>query len=97
MGDGSPILSDLSSLKKILIKALTKKQVLLLKEVENNSTKTITSLINKLSRTSKIPLSTLKLNARMLKHLGLIEYTNSNPVVISEAGRIVLKLVEGND
>ena len=93
MGDGSPICSDLSKLNKLVLKALTKNQILLLKEIEKNFTKTITSLANKLSKTTKIPLSTLKLNARILKELDLIEYINSNPVELTDSGKLVLILL----
>lgn len=93
MGDGSPIRSDLSSLKEILLKALTKKQILLLNEIKRNSTKTITTLVTRLSKNTKIPLSTLKLNARKLKILELIEYANSNPVELTNSGRLVLTLL----
>lgn len=91
MGDGSPICSDLSSLKKILLKALTKNQVLLLNEIENNSTKTITTLLNVLSESTRIPISTLKLNARSLKDLGLLNY--SKPAELTATGRLVLKII----
>ncbi len=93
MGDGSPICSDLSSLKKVISKALTKNQILLLNEIEKNSTKTVTSLINKLSRVSKVPLSTLKLNARLLREMDLINYSESQPVELSGSGEIVLSLI----
>lgn len=93
MGDGSPIRSDLSKLNKLVLKALTKNQILLLKEIEKNSTKTITSLANKLSKATKIPLSTLKLNARVLKELDLIDYINSNPVELTDSSRLVLILL----
>lgn len=93
MGDGSPICSDFSSLKKVVSKALTKNQILLLNEIKRNSTKTITTLVTRLSKNTRIPLSTLKLNARILKNLQLIEYTNSNPVELTDSGRLVLTLL----
>lgn len=91
MGDGSPICSDLSSLKTIILKALTKNQILLLNEIEKNSTKTITSLINSLSNNRKIPLSTLKLNARTLKDLELLNY--SSPAELTVTGKLVLEII----
>ncbi len=93
MGDGSPISSDLSSLKKIILKALNQNQILLLNEIEKNPSKTITSIINKTSKTSKVPLSTLKLNARLLKELELIKYSVSKPVELSKSGMLVMNLV----
>ena len=93
MGDGSPICSDLSSLKKVILKALTKNQILLLNEIEKNSTKTVTTLVNRLSRSNKIPLSTLKLNARILKELELVKYYISEPVKLTDSGEFVLKII----
>lgn len=93
MGERPPIHSNLSSLRKIILKALTDKQVLLLKEIENNSTKTITSLSTKLSNKLKIPLSTLKLNSRLLKEFDLIEFETFEPVKLTKTGRIVLKII----
>jgi len=77
------------------LKALTENQVLLLKEIEKNSTKTVTSLVNKVARATRIPLSTLKLNARMLKKFGLVEYDNSNPVGLTESGVFILSILRG--
>lgn len=94
MGDGSPIRSDLSSLKKVILKSLTRNQILLLNEIESNSTKTITALVSTISKKSKIPISTLKLNARLLKDLELINYSVSEPVELSDSGRLVLTLLE---
>lgn len=95
MGDGSPICSDLSSLKKVISKALTKNQILLLLEIEKNSTKTVTTLINRLSTKLKIPVSTLKLNYRILKNLNLIEFKISQPVELTDTGRLILTILEG--
>jgi hypothetical protein len=91
MGDGSPIFSDFSSLKTLILKALNKNQILLLNEIEKNSTRTATGLVGKLSENAKIPLSTLKLNARLLKELGLLNY--SNPVKLTDTGKFVLEII----
>lgn len=93
MGERPPIHSGLSSLKKVILKALTENQILLLNEVEKNSTKTITTLVNRLSKSSKVPLSTLKLNARMLKELELVRYCISEPVELTDSGKFVLKII----
>ncbi|MBI2542592.1 MAG: hypothetical protein HYW24_00170 [Candidatus Aenigmarchaeota archaeon] len=68
--------------------------MLLLNEIESNSTKTITALVSTISKKSKIPISTLKLNARLLKDLELINYSVSEPVELSDSGRLVLTLLE---
>lgn len=94
MGDRSPMRSsDLYKLNKLLIRALTKKQILLLFEINRNDNKSLTSLISKLSAHNKIPISTLKLNAQLLKELELIDYGLSNPVKLTQSGRIVLELI----
>lgn len=76
-----------------MLRALTKNQVLLLNEVEKNSTKTITSLVNKVSKKQKIPVSTLKLNARNLRQLGLIDHSLFEPVSLTNLGKLVFKIV----
>ncbi|MBI2005551.1 MAG: hypothetical protein HYS80_02190 [Candidatus Aenigmarchaeota archaeon] len=63
--------------------------------MEKNSTKTVTTLVDRLSKNNKIPLSTLKLNARLLKHLELIKYDNSDPVELTESGFFVLSIIRG--
>ena len=93
MCERPPICSGLSSLRNVLLKALTKNQILLLNEIEQNSTKTITSLSNKLSNKLNIPLSTLKLNSRNLKKLGLIDFEVSDPVELTKMGKLVVKIL----
>ena len=94
MGDGSPISSGLSSLKKVILKALTENQILLLHEINSNSTKTVTTLVNELSSKLKIPISTLKLNSRILKKLDLIEFEISQPVELTDTGKLILTILE---
>ncbi len=93
-GDGSPISSSLSSLKKLVFKALTKNQILLIHEIHKNFTLSVTSLVNEIPETSKIPLSTLKLNARLLRELGLVKYSNFGTVELAEGGNFVLSLMD---
>lgn len=83
------------SLRNIILRALTDKQILILREVEQNEGTTITSLVNKLSRENKIPLSTLKLNARILKDLGLIS-NGSLGAQLTDGGRLVLSILGGD-
>jgi len=78
-----------------LLRALNKNQILILSEIENNSSETITSLLTKLSKKSKIPLSTLKLNAKILRELGLITFGNS--VKLTDFGKFIVQIIGGDD
>ncbi|MBI2580097.1 MAG: hypothetical protein HYW27_04315 [Candidatus Aenigmarchaeota archaeon] len=93
MGEGLPISGRPSGLKKTLLKAITKKQLLLLNEIKLNDGNTITALLNRLSNESKMPLSTLKRNAFILRHLELIEYSDFAPARLTKAGDLVLGMV----
>jgi Mn-dependent DtxR family transcriptional regulator len=81
-------------LKRLLLRALNKNQILILYEIENNSSKTVTSLLRSISRSSGIPLSTLKLNARILKNLELIDFGDYSTVQLTEFGRYVMKMIK---
>src|SRR3972149_6989789 len=75
--DGQPIcLSNRhrKDLKRVLLRAVNKNQILILSHLENNFKDTISSKLNRLSKESKIPISTLKLNSRILKDLNLIDF-----------------------
>lgn len=56
----------------------------------------MTSLLHKLSEEHGIPLSTLKLNARILRELNLISYGSTRkkrPAEVEGLGSFVLKLL----
>jgi len=56
----------------------------------------MTSLLQSLSRRFGVPLSTLKLNARILRDLGLISYGDarrSGGPRLTDVGRLVLELL----
>lgn len=76
-----------------MFKALNKNQILLLKKIKTNSKFTITALIETVSRENKVPVSTLKLNAKILKNLGLIEFGNSHGVKLTSSGVLILNLM----
>jgi hypothetical protein len=65
-------------LKLILLRALNRNQILILSQIENNRTETISSLLRIISKFYNIPLSTLKFNANILKKLNLISFGNSS-------------------
>jgi hypothetical protein len=84
------------NLKKLLARALNNNQILILSEVENNS-RTITSILIDLSRTTKIPLSTLKFNAKILKQLDLITLSDFSNVELTNFGKFILTIVGGEN
>jgi hypothetical protein len=56
----------------------------------------LTGLLKDLSETQEIPLSTLKLNARILRELNLISYgstRNKRPAEVEKLGSFVLRLL----
>ena len=66
----------------------------------NGRHRSLNSLLEELSRREKRPLSTLKLNARILKELGLIDYgtrDDPRPVRLTEEGLLVLRILGVND
>ena len=76
-----------------MFRALNKNQILILSEIENNSCETISRLLKRISKFSEISLSTLKLNAKILKKLDLIDFGNSSVCHLTEPGKYVTKLL----
>ncbi len=96
--EGRPPISDgRSSIRKVLLRAINKNQHILLDRIAKNSTKTITSISNSLSSELDIPVSTLKLNCRILKELDLIKFETANPVELTSAGKEVLKILGASE
>ena len=60
-----------------------------------DGSKQITFMLDSLSEELNIPLSTLKLNAKVLKELGLISYFKSMPVEITPIGEFILEIIGG--
>lgn len=84
------LLNQSACLKPLLLKALNNNQVLILSMVDGSSA---TNLLKGLSEEHRIPLSTLKLNAKILKGLGLIAYQESRHLELTDAGCLVLKII----
>ncbi|MBI3413628.1 MAG: hypothetical protein HY051_06165 [Candidatus Aenigmarchaeota archaeon] len=86
------------TIKKLLARALNKNQMLVLSEIHKNCGKSITSILLSLSRNEELPLSTLKLNSKVLKELGLVrsDLKKSLPKV-SETGEWVLEIMGGGN
>jgi hypothetical protein len=72
---------------------VNKNQILILQEVANNSNKTISSLLFWMERKFKIPLSTLKLNAKILKELNLIDFGNSSVAKLTRLGKFMVEVI----
>ena len=87
---GLEIGSKKSSLRQIFLRAFNKNQQLILLEVGRNLSLTSTSLLVEISKKDKTPLSTLKLNTKILKDLNLIKSDFSEPIKLTDTGRFVL-------
>ncbi len=76
-------------LRKLLDRALSEKQILILSEVSSGDYKTKTSAIWKISRKLKIPESTVRWNVNRLLLGGIIE--NNGHLKASSVGVAILK------
>jgi len=47
-----------------------------------------------LEKEFKVPLSTLKLNAKILRDLNLIDFGNSSPAKLTELGKFVVEIIK---
>jgi DNA-binding MarR family transcriptional regulator len=83
---------QLESLKPVLLRSLSKNQLLILHHVYSKSFYSITKILRELSEEFEIPLSTLKLNARELREMELLEYGRAE-VRLTELGGIVLRVI----
>jgi hypothetical protein len=84
------------SLKQVLHRAINRNQFLLLTKISSNNSGSISSLLGCASEQFGVPLSTLKLNARVLRELGLISFgcvSNPKPARLTDAGRTVLEMM----
>ncbi|MHA1594568.1 MAG: transketolase [Candidatus Baldrarchaeia archaeon] len=84
---------------RLLRRALNEKQILILSHADGKFS-SLNSLVSYLSEKYSISPSTLKLNAKILKDLGLIDYGSKNApknVEITELGRLVLALISASE
>ncbi|ALM74442.1 hypothetical protein TBCH5v1_0474 [Thermococcus barophilus] len=75
---------------------MNENQMLILRSI-NGKHRSLNALLEEISKDTKKPISTLKLNARILKELGLIDYgekNNPKPVELTKHGKLVLKILE---
>jgi len=85
-------------LRRLVLRTLNEKQILILTNVARQR-RTMTSLLRSLSTEFDIPLSTLKLNARILRELNLISYGWAEGVKEAELrdlGAFILSLLRGD-
>jgi len=83
-------------LRRLLLRTLNDKQLLILTRISSNRY-SLTSLLKNLSNETGIPLSTLKLNSRILRELNLISYgsiRDTRLAKIEPLGYLVLKVME---
>ncbi|WP_237558705.1 thiamine pyrophosphate-dependent enzyme [Candidatus Methanodesulfokora washburnensis] len=74
-------------------RAINRNKQLILRRISCANGSSLSSILLELSRNTGIPLSTLKLNARILRDMGLIAYENGR-TEITEAGSLILHLLE---
>jgi len=79
----------------VLRRSLNNNQILILTEIDKGAGKTITATLKYISRDSGISLSTLKLNAKILRELGLIIYAEYRAAELTEFGAVIFNFICG--
>jgi DNA-binding MarR family transcriptional regulator len=98
MANGSQVYLEVlqrnrNGLKELLAKALNRNQTLILFFING---KNPTAMLKELSASYGIPLSTLKLNAKILGELGLIRCRRFYPAELTELGALVKIMLKGD-
>ena len=89
--------SGVTDLRKLILRTLNDNQLLVLNSVSERE-QSLTSLLKQLSEDYGIPLSTLKLNARILRELNLISYgsiQDRKTAQLEPLGNFVMRLFLG--
>jgi len=84
-----------NDLRRLILRTLNENQLLILTSIASQR-RSLTSLLKDLSEAREIPLSTLKLNARILRELNLISYGSTREKKTAEVeklGSFVLRLL----
>jgi hypothetical protein len=84
-----------NDLRRLILRTLNDNQLLILASIASQR-RSLTSLLKDLSEAREIPLSTLKLNARILRELNLISYGSTREKRLAEVeklGSFVLRLL----
>ena len=88
--------ADEVDLRRLLLRALNENQVLILSNISGRGER-VSHILQRICDARGVPLSTLKLNAKILRELRLIRYgTLSMPdeAQLTSLGREVLRLVD---
>ena len=80
-------------LGKLLVRCINRNQLLILEKISENSSKTFSSIVNALSNDLAIPLSTLKLNAKVLRGFDLIDFSRGSTVKLTCFGDLVFSIL----
>ncbi len=93
-------------LRSLALRALNDTQLLILKKVKKErvlsremESRTLNALLQDIERRYEKSLSSLKMNAKILRELGLIEYGDRRerkPVKLTHMGNILLQVLEGD-
>ncbi len=86
-------------LRKVLVRAFNKNQLLILENIDHDSN-SLTFVLKSLSKSFDIPLSTLKLNARILRNLGLIDFGSSSDFKkpsVTSIGKFIFSVIMGDE
>ena len=81
-----------NDLRRLILRTLNDNQLLILTSVASQR-RSLTSLLKDLSETRGIPLSTLKLNARILRELNLISYGSTREKKTAEVKKLLSHFV----
>lgn len=87
-------------MRRVLFRAFNKNQLIILWELSNGHRRSISSLLRAISNEMNIPLSTLKLNAKILKELGLIDFGDGKTfklATLTHPGKVIMKIIVGED
>ncbi|MFW6040962.1 MAG: hypothetical protein ACOC85_03915 [Thermoplasmatota archaeon] len=87
---------DVHVYRQLFLRALNDNQIFLLKNIDGEN-KSLTSFLEDITEGSDKALSTLKMNARILKNLELITYgkrTDPEPVRLTKHGEVVLDFLQ---
>ncbi len=86
---------EVADLRRLILRTLNGNQLLILNQVSRQD-RSMTSLLRSMSEEFCVPLSTLKLNARILREMNLISYGSvreSRNAGVEPLGSLVLRLI----
>jgi len=80
-------------IRRILRRGLNNNQLIILRELSSYEFKSLTHALKIISKKYNIPLSTLKINAKILKDLGIIETYQGKQIKLTPAGQIITEII----